>query len=145
MPVSRPSRTRGTAVVEFALAAPLLLLLTAGVLDFAMALRTATAVADAARAGAQYGSRSTASASDTAGMRAAALAAAPGISGMTASAVKACQCPSGAAVSCTGSCTGGAIEVYVQVTTQAAAVTVFRYAGVPFSGAVASRATMRAR
>jgi Flp pilus assembly protein TadG len=132
-------------VVEFALAAPLLLLLTAGVLDFSMALRTATAVADAARAGAQYGSRSTSSASDTEGMQAAALAAAPGISGMTASAVTTCQCAGGTAVSCTGSCSSGAVEVYVQVTTRATAVTVFRYAGVPFSGAVTSRATMRAR
>ena len=139
-----PSRARGTAVVEFALAAPLLLLLAAGVLDFAMALRTATAVADAARAGAQYGSRSTANASDTAGIRAAALAAAPGVAGMTASVVKSCQCPGGTAVSCTGSCTGP-MQVYVQVTTQATAVTMFRYAGVPFSGAVTSRASMRAR
>jgi Flp pilus assembly protein TadG len=144
-PSTARSGTRGTAVVEFALAAPLLLLLVAGVLDFAMALRTATAVADAARAGAQYGSLSAANASDTAGIRAAALAAAPGVSGMTASVVKSCQCPGGAAVSCTGTCTGGAMQVYVQVTTQATAATMFQYAGVPFSGAVTSRASMRAR
>jgi Flp pilus assembly protein TadG len=145
MPSTARSNSRGTAVVEFALAAPLLLLLAAGVLDFAMALRTATAVADAARAGAQYGSLSATNASDTAGIRAAALAAAPGIAGMTATVVKSCQCPGVGAVSCAGTCTGGAMQVYVQVTTQATAPTVFRYAGVPFSGAVTSRASMRAR
>ncbi len=145
MRARRTTRNGGTAVVEFALAAPLLLLLLAGVLDFSMALRTATAVADAARAGAQYGSRNVASASDAAGIRAAALAAAPGVSGMTATVVKTCQCPNGSAVSCTGTCTGGPVEVYVNVTTRATAVTVFQYAGVPFSGAVASKAVMRAR
>lgn len=139
------SRTSGSAVVEFALAAPLLLLLLAGVLDFGMALRTATAVADSARAGAQYGSRSVSNASDAAGIRAAALAASPGISGITAGVSKVCQCPGGTPVSCTGSCPGGAVQVYVQVTTRATAVTVFRYAGLPFSGAVSSQATMRAR
>ena len=46
------------ALVEFALTAPLLLLLMAGVLNYGIALRTAVAVSDAARAGAQYGSMS---------------------------------------------------------------------------------------
>lgn len=145
MAPGRSFRRRGTAVVEFALAAPLLLLLLAGVLDFAMALRTATAVADAARVGAQYGSSSAANSSDTTGMRAAALAAAPGINGMSASAVKTCQCSDGSSVSCAGSCASGSVEIYVKVTTQATAVTVFHYAGLPFSGAVASTAVMRAR
>ncbi len=136
---------KGTAVIEFALAAPLLLLLLAGSLDFAMALRTATAVADAARVGADYGSSSASNASDTAGIEAAALAAAPGVSGMTATALKTCQCSNGSSVSCTGSCTSGPVEIYVQVTTMASSTTVFRYTGLPFTGAVTSRAMMRAR
>jgi Flp pilus assembly protein TadG len=143
--MTRERRARGTAVVEFALAAPLLLLLLAGALDFSMALRTATAVADAARVGAQYGSSSASKSSDTAGMQAAALAAAPGVKGMTASAVKTCQCSNGSSVSCTGTCSIGSVEIYVQVTTKASSITVFRYTGLPFTGAVASRAMMRAR
>ena len=46
---------RAIATVEFALSAPLLLIMLAGTLDFAMLLRTAACVADAARSGAQYG------------------------------------------------------------------------------------------
>ncbi len=134
---------KGSAIVEFALVAPLLLLLVAGVLDFSMALRTAASVADAARAGAQYGSRSPANAADTAGIQAAALNAAPGITGLSATAVESCQC-SGGAASCTGSCAGG-LRIYVQVTAHATAPTVFRYSGLPYSGAVAATATMRAQ
>lgn len=142
---SKPGRRRGIAIVEFALVAPLLLLLLAGVLDFAMLLRTAASVADAARAGAQYGSRSPANAASISGMESAALNSAPGISGMTATAVRSCQCSGGSPVSCGGSCTGGKIMIYVQVTTQATAHTVFNYSRLPFSGTVMSKATMRAQ
>jgi Flp pilus assembly protein TadG len=125
--------------------APLLLLLLAGSLDFAMLLRTAACVADAARSGALYGSLSTANAADISGMQTAALNSAPGMSGLTATAVRACQCPGGAPVSCSGSCTGGKVLIYVQVTTRATAHTVFNYSGLPFSGAAASTASMRAQ
>jgi Flp pilus assembly protein TadG len=137
-------RSRGAAIVEFALTAPLLLLLLAGVLDFSMALRTAASVADAARAGAQYGSRSPANAADAAGIRAAAVNAAPGIAGVSATAAESCQCSGGGAVSCTGSCAGG-MQIYIQVTAQATAPTVFLYSELPYSGAVTATATMRAQ
>jgi Flp pilus assembly protein TadG len=135
--------TRGSAIVEFGLVAPLLLLLTAGVLDFAMLIRTAASVADAARGGAEYGSRSTASASDTAGIRSAALNASPGITGMTVTPAKTCKCSDGATVSCGGSCISGKMLVYIQVTAQTTAPTVFHYAGLPFTGAVSASASMR--
>ena len=143
--VSRKHGRRGIATVEFALMAPLLLLLLAGVLDFAMLLRTSTCAAGAARAGIEYGSRSTSSAVDYAGMQAAALNSAPGVSGMTATASRYCQCVGGSQVSCTGSCTGGKMLVYVQVVTQVTANTVFNYSGLNFSGVVTSQARMRAQ
>jgi len=139
----RRHRGRGSAIVEFGLTAPLLLLLTAGVLDFALLIRTAASVADAARGGAQYGSRSTAAASDTAGIKSAAQNASPGISGMTVTPVKACKCADGSTVSCSGSCVTGGMRVYIQVSAQATAPTVFHYAGLPFTGAVTSTASMR--
>lgn len=141
--MKRPAR--GSVIVEFGLTAPLLLLLTAGVLDFAMLVRTGASVADAARTGAQYGSRGPSSASDTAGIRAAAQNASPGISGMTVTPVKVCRCSDGSAVSCSGSCATGGLRIYIQVTTQATAPTVFRYAGLGFTGAVTSTASMRAQ
>jgi Flp pilus assembly protein TadG len=136
---------RAIATVEFALMAPLLLLLLAGVLDFAMLLRTATCAASAARAGIEYGSRSASVSTNYAGMQAAALNSAPGVAGMTATATRSCQCVGGAPVSCTGSCSGGKMLIYVQVTTQVTARTVFKYSALHFSGLLSSTASMRAQ
>lgn len=133
------------ATVEFALVAPLILLLLAGVLDFGRLLRTSISVADAARAGAQFGSLSTINATNTSGMQAAATNAASDVSGMTVTAVRSCQCSGGAAVSCSGSCSGGNMLIYVQVTAHASCDPVFRYPGLSFSGTVSSTATMRAQ
>lgn len=141
----RRTRCSGIVAIEFALVAPLILLLLAGALDFGRLVRTSVCVADAARAGAQYGSLTFANSSDISGMQTAALNAAPDVTGMTATAVKSCQCPGGASVSCGGSCTGGKMMVYVQVTAQVTCNAVFSYPGLPFSGAVSSRASMRAQ
>ena len=135
----------GTAIVEFALVAPLLMFMLAAVLDGAMLLRYATTAGDAARSGAQYGSMSASNAADTAGMQSAALNTAIGMTGMTATAVRSCQCSGGSSVSCTGSCTGGKMLIYVQVTTRVTAPTVFGYSGLSLSGAIARTASMRAQ
>jgi Flp pilus assembly protein TadG len=132
-------------MIEFALTAPLLLLLVAGVLNYAMALRTAIAVSEAARVGAQYGSAGTPYSSDLAGMAAAARNAAPQLDGLTAEPAQSCRCAGGGAVSCGGSCGAAAMEVYVQVTTRATAPNWFRYAGLPFTGAVSATAVMRSK
>ena len=135
----------GIATVEFALAAPLLLLLLAGVLNCAMIFRYATTAAEAARCGAQYGSQSVTNSLDTAGMQAAALTSAPGMTGLTATASRYCQCSGGSTVSCGGSCANGKMLIYVQVTTRVTAPTVFSYAGFTLSGATAFTASMRAQ
>jgi Flp pilus assembly protein TadG len=137
---------RGIATIEFALIAPLLLLLVAGVLDYTMLMRTAIAVADAARAGAQYGSLSSANASNTAGMQSAAINAAPDINGLTVTAVKVCQCSDGSTVNCSGgTCTTGPVRIYAQVTVQATCSAIFSYLQLPFTGVVVSKASMRAQ
>lgn len=136
---------KGIATVEFALLAPLLMLLLAGTLDFAMLLRTAACVADAARTGAQYGSQSTANSLNTAGIQAAALNASPGITGMTTTVVRSCQCWGGGSVGCGGSCASNPMLVYVQVTSTATAHTTFDYSLLSFSGIVTSTASMRAQ
>jgi Flp pilus assembly protein TadG len=133
------------ATVEFALVAPLLMLLTAGALDFAMLLRTATCAASAARAGAALGSSSPGASSNYSAMQSAALNSAPGVTGMTATATRSCQCSGGSAVSCSGSCTGGKMLIYVQVTTQVTADTVFNYSGLSYSNLVTSQVSMRAQ
>jgi Flp pilus assembly protein TadG len=139
------SGRRAIATVEFALVAPLLLLLLAGILDFAMLLRTATCAAYAARAGVAYGSASATASSNYTGIETAALNAAPGVTGMTATATRSCQCSGGSAVSCSGSCTSGKMLIYVQVTTQVTAPTVFNYSGLNFPSQVTYQASMRAQ
>jgi hypothetical protein len=117
----------------------------AGVLNYGIALRTAVAVSDAARAGAQYGSMTPDNAADIAGMQAAARNAAPTLTDMTVSAAPACKCANGSAVSCSASCTTGSMLTYVQVTTSATAPNWFSYTGLSYTGAVSSTATMRAQ
>jgi Flp pilus assembly protein TadG len=139
------SGLRGSALIELALVAPLLLIFVAGVLNYGFALRTAAAAATAARAGAQYGSSGPTQANDTAGIRTAALNAAPKLTGMTVNSAVSCQCPGGGAVNCGGTCVNGNMSVYVQVTVKATAATFFRYTGLPFTGAVQAQARMRAQ
>ena len=145
VPVHKHAANRGGALVEFALAAPLLLLLLAGVLDYGRALTKATAIANAARIAAQYGSSSPASAVDTTGIRAAAIDSAPGFSGLTVTSLQTCQCSGGSSVSCGGNCGGAKMLMYVQVTVQATSSAIFSYSGLPFTGNIAAQATMRAQ
>ena len=143
--IHRALRTAGTALVEFAIVAPFLLLLLAGVLDYGMALSTAAAVASAARAGAQYGASSVAHSGDPAGIRAAASNAAPDVKNLTVSSVQSCQCSGGGAVSCAGTCANGKIVVYVQVTARATSPAIFTYSGLGFTGATSTKASARAQ
>ena len=132
-------------MIEFALTAPVLLLLTAGVLNYGLALRGAIAASDAARAGAHFGSLSTANAANIEGMRAAAANAAPNLTGLVVTPVQVCRCSNGSAVSCSGSCASGAVAMYVEVTARATSLNAFQYSPLPFSGAVSAKAVMRAR
>jgi Flp pilus assembly protein TadG len=132
-------------MIEFALTAPLLLLLAAGVLNYGLALRAAIVVSDAARAGAEFGSLSTANAANIDGMRAAAVNAAPNLAGLVVTPVQVCRCSNGSAVSCAGSCASGAVAMYVEVTARATAPGGFRYPALPYTGAVSAKAVMRAR
>jgi hypothetical protein len=112
---------RGSAMIEFALSAPLLMLLAAGVLNYGLALRAAIAV------------------------QAAAANAAPNLTGMVVTPVQVCRCSNGSAVSCSGSCASGGVAMYVEVTARATAPNAFQYAGLPYTGAVSAKAVMRTR
>jgi len=139
---ARRERQRGIALVEYALATPLLLMLLAAALDYGMSLRTAAEVSAAAEAGAVFGSSSTTNSSNTGGMQAAATNSAPNLTGMTVTAVRSCQCPGGAPVSCTGTCTGKML-IYVQVTAQATTSAIFSYSSLGFSGLTSAQVKMR--
>ena len=140
------SSRRGFASIEFALILPLLLFLVAAVVDYTLLMRAAIAVGDAARAGAEFGSISTANAANTSGIQTAALNAAPDISGLTASAAKVCSCSNGNTVNCSGgTCPSGPVRTYVQVTVKTTVSAMFTYPQLGYTGAVKAMATMRAQ
>ena len=135
-------------MVELAIALPILLLLTLGVIEFGRAAYFSIEVSEAARAGAQYGSQSLADAANSNNIIQAALNSAPEIGGglMTVNAPQqSCVCPG------TGSVTGGPCAgplgcsypmVYVTVTTNYPMSTLFQYPGLPASFNLNGSSTM---
>jgi len=109
---------RGSAAIEFAIVAPLLVLLAAGTLELGSAVVQKMEVQDAAAAGALY---ATENGWDQAGIAAAVAAAKPG-KGVSASPAPAlyCGCPTAAGVTTTATCTvacadGSPARKYVRV------------------------------
>lgn len=151
----------GSAFVELALVLPLFALLLVGAAELGRLAYFAVQVEAAARAGAAYGSQNHATASDTAGMKAAASQnVSLDVSSLKVSAGP-CLCPASAAIAAVPACTGnfisgtGAVSypfascpdvsstnVYVQVNTRAVVNTIFHYPGFPASYTLNGTATM---
>lgn len=146
---SKSRLRRGSVLVEFAVMFPLMVLMALGTADFARVFYAGIAVANAARAGVQYGSVSAGNAGNFPGMQQAALndAANQGLTGVTATATNYCGCNGSAtAVSCnTGTCAGAAPNGYVVVTVSYTYNTFVNYPGIPSSVAFVRSATMRAQ
>jgi len=142
----RQARKRaGTATVELALLLPMLLVVALGAVDFGRVFYMSVGVANAARAGVQYGAQSMAFSLDYAGMKQAALNDGSDIPGLTANATRWCQCAGGNPTSCSSSFCGNSSvpQVYVQVNTQATFNTMVKYPGVPSTVTLSKQAIMR--
>ena len=116
-------------------AVPLIALLLLAVVDFGRFFYVSMAVHGAARAGAQYGSQTLATAADTAGMRSAASADWNNSSlGLTVSPSQ-CTCVSGSHVAACPAdhCGDDANATFVQVDTQVPVSSVIAYLGIPSS------------
>jgi hypothetical protein len=111
----------------------MLLLVAAGVTDFARVFNTADMAASAASAGLQYGSMSPAHYGDLAGMQDAAVDDAGSDSGITAVASQFCTCSiGGAGVDCPATCTGSdTAETYIKVTTTIPFSPLFQFPLIP--------------
>src|SRR5437773_6675155 len=138
MPIARWNSERGQAIVEMTLLLPFFLLLLMGVIDFSRVFYTALTVSHAARAGAQYGAQSNGKSQDTAGMQAAAIAAAQDdidTSSLTVTATNYCKCtPDGVTFTAMATCTSSCLntrQIYVQVTTSKTFQTLRNYPGIP--------------
>ncbi len=137
----------GQAAVELAMVSPVLALLLVGTADFGRAFYFNQEVVAAARAGAQYGSQSVSTASDTSGISAAALANGTNVPGLSASS-SFCTCqsptPTGETACASSYCNGAnSAATYVIVTTSATFKTLVNYPGVPHTTTMTGTAIMQ--
>ena len=138
----------GAALVELALILPLLLLLLLGVSDFGRVLYWSITLAQSARAGAQYGAQSSASAANSAGIQQAVLQDAQNITnlGGTINVTSECFCQcegETASVNCTNNNCGNAPQVFVKVTTSTTFNTLVPYPGIPSTVNLSNTAILR--
>lgn len=137
---------KGNVAVEFALVAPVFILLVAGLVDYGMAARNRAILDAAARGGMQQliddwtdtsGAESTA---DT-------LAAAVGDSGTPVITVDvSCRCGDGLAVDCsTGSCTTGSVRRYGSVAITMDHITMIPWPGIDETVALSALSSARLR
>ena len=128
-------------MLELALGMPMLLLFLFGTADFGRLFYASIEVANAAAAGAYYGSLNSTNMTDTAGIRQAAQNDAADLSNLSVDATKVCQDSSANAVSCG---TAGAYQ-YVKVTTSYTFQTLCSYPLIPSSVAISQVVMMRGK
>jgi len=135
----------GTAAIEFALIAPVLLILLAGLVEIGFAVREAMMVQEAAEAGASYAVQS---GWDSTGILNA-VTTATGASNIDASPAPQlfCGCPSESGVThvlCTATCTdGGGPGQYVRVDASIPHATILSYLGLPIPSTLTAHAVVR--
>jgi Flp pilus assembly protein TadG len=141
---------QGTSVLEMALLTPVLLLLLLGIIEIGRYAELSILVANAARAGAQYGAQNLVTAADNSGIESAALSDGENIPGLSASTIAPqalCGCSGTPPSTCSVSpptCTAPShLLVYVQVNTTGTFTSLFRYPGIPSPITVNGMAQMR--
>ena len=134
----------GSAIVELAVAFPILALVALGVSEFGKVYYAAITVAGAARTGAQYGAQSTVTSVDTARINQAARNDAVDVAGISVTSNRFCRCPDGSTPSCTGRCSSfGGPEVFVRVSANKTVTFVMKYPGLPSTLSLSTTATFR--
>jgi Flp pilus assembly protein TadG len=121
----------GQSLVETALVLPLLVTILLGGAEVAQVAYAAIEVANAARAGAQYGAQNGGTASDTAGIATAAANDAANLN-LTTTSSYSCVCSNGSASTCANTdCANSHIEEILTVNTQATVNPMFHIPGLP--------------
>jgi Flp pilus assembly protein TadG len=109
----------GQALVEVAVTLSLLVLIILGAVQYGQIAYTSIEVANAAKAGVQYGAQSGFTAEDTTGISNAAKAAAPDLSALSVTSSYGCVCADGTSSTCAlGDCSSSRIIESVTVNTQ---------------------------
>jgi Flp pilus assembly protein TadG len=145
----------GTNLLEMALLTPFLLLLLLGIIEVGRYAELSIQVANAARAGVQYGAQNLVTAADITGIENAAandgqsvpgLQVSPPSDGYSAGYVL-CGCSGGSTIpsaTCPATCTAPSHQVvYVQVNTKGVFGSLFNYPGLPSSLTVTGKAQMQ--
>jgi Flp pilus assembly protein TadG len=135
---------RGQSMLEMAAVMPVLVVLVLAATDFGRLYYTNIEVANAARAGAQYGSQSLITAADSSGMKTAATNDGSNVSSLSTTASQ-CTCIAGSSVTaCPASyCASNPQATFVQVNTSTTFKTIIKYPGIPSSVTLAGKAIMR--
>ena len=125
----------GAALAELTLVLPFLLAVLIGLIEVGRFADYGIKVANAARAGVQYGAQNISTASDAAGMRSAAVNDTQSVSGLTVTAKNYCTCADGSAdAGCViATCSATHRIVYVEVDTVGKLPSLFNYPGIPAS------------
>jgi Flp pilus assembly protein TadG len=141
--IKRRRAQSGQSLVELALVLPLLLLLLVGVIEIGRYAYFDILVANAARAGAQYGAQSLTFAADIPGIKQAAWN--DGLPSLAVTPTQLCGCNSGPGglAGCPSTSICAKPLVYVQVTVAGTFSSLFSYPGLPPSMTLTSTVTMR--
>jgi Flp pilus assembly protein TadG len=139
---------KGSSFIETAILFPVILLLSTGIMDFARVVYSGIEVANAARAGVQFGALTPGNSGDMNGMVQAAMndAADLGLTGVTATARNFCECNSGTGeVPCSSTTCGVTPSGYVSVTAHYTYNLLAPWPGLPRSIVLTRTADMRAQ
>lgn len=128
----REAHESGSALVETAAVLPLLITILIGGAEFARVAYAAIEVANAARAGAQYGAQNGFTASDSTGIANAAAADAANLPGLATTSSYTCICSDGSSSTCQPTdCANSKIEQTLTVNTQATVDPLIHLPGLP--------------
>jgi Flp pilus assembly protein TadG len=135
---------RGSSLVEFAIVAPVFIFLLVGIIEIGRYTFFAILVANAARAGVQYGAQNTFTAQDIAGMTNAALQDANPLPQMSASPSFFCETQAGAITPCpaSGATPAPNSVYYVEVVTTGTFKSLLSYPGIPNNIPISGKAIM---
>jgi Flp pilus assembly protein TadG len=134
---------RGTSLIEFAIIAPVLLLLVMGVIEVGRYMYFGIVAAHAAESGVKYGAQNLNTAQDAGGMEAAALLDGQNLPQWTITAKYLCSVNGAASTTCsTGEPPAGTIY-YVQVKVAGTFTPLMHYPGIPSSVPVSHTTLMR--
>jgi len=147
---AKPGHQQGAIAVELAIIIPLLMLFFVGAFDYARLTQWAMVVANASRAGAQYGAQSQSKAADVAGINARVQAEAQEIGGVdpvtAASTSLFCRCAETRLTNCNQACnSAGGRSYFVEVTATKLFVPSIPYPGLPASVQLSTGTEFRIR